>query len=173
MGNAVGYGDGMRITTSYEYAANPKDVFAMMADPAFQAAKCEATHALSHTESVTPKGDQTEIVTARILPTDGFPDFARSMIGPKVRVTETIVWSRASVDGSRTGTIHIAIGDAPIGMNGTLRLSPTDGGSRVDIDGDLKAKIPLLGGKIEKAAEGPIRSAVEKEQEVGQAWLAR
>ena len=29
----------MRITTSYEYAANPKDVFAMMADPAFQAAK--------------------------------------------------------------------------------------------------------------------------------------
>lgn len=163
----------MRITTSYEYTASPQDVFTMMADPAFQAAKCEATHPLSHTESVTPKGDQTEIVTARILPTDGLPDFVKSMIGPKLKVTETMVWSRASIDGSRTGTIAIGIGDAPVGMNGTLRLSPTAAGSRVDIDGELKARIPLLGGKIEKAAEGPIRAAVDREQEVGRAWLAR
>lgn len=163
----------MRITTSYEYPASPQDVFAMMADPAFQAAKCEATHPLSHTEAVTPKGDQTEIVTARVLPTDGFPDFARSMIGPKIKVTETLMWSPASIDGSRTGTITIGIGEAPVGMNGTLRLSPTATGSRVDIDGELKARIPLVGGKVEKAAEGPIRAAVDKEQEVGRAWLAR
>ncbi len=163
----------MRITTSYEYAASPQDVFAMMADPAFQAAKCEATHPLSHTESVAAKGDQTEIVTARVLPTDSFPDFAKSMIGPKIRVTETIVWSRASVDGSRTGTITIAIGDAPIGMVGTLRLGPGGTGTRVDVDGELKARIPLLGGKIEKVAEGPVRAAIDKEQEVGRAWLAR
>jgi len=163
----------MRITTSYEYPASPQDVFAMMADPAFQAAKCEATHPLSHTESVTPKGDQTEIITARVLPTDGFPDFARSMIGPKVKVTETLMWSPASVDGSRTGTITIGIGDAPVGMKGTLRLSPTAAGSRVDIDGELKARIPLVGGRVENAAEGPIRAAVDKEQEVGRAWLAR
>ena len=45
-------------------------------------------------------------------------------------------------------------------------------GTRIDLDGDLKAKIPLLGGKIEKAAEGPILGAIEKEQEVGTAWLA-
>ncbi len=163
----------MRITTSYEYPASPQDVFAMMADPAFQAAKCEATHPLSHTESVTPKWDQTEIFTARVLPTDGFPDFARSMIGPKVKVTETLMWSPASVDGSRTGTITIGIGDAPVGMKGTLRLSPTAAGSRVDIDGELKARIPLVGGRVEKAAEGPIRAAIDKEQEVGRAWLAR
>lgn len=163
----------MRITTSFEYAASPQDVFAMMADPAFQAAKCEATHPLSHHESVTPKGDQTEIVTIRVLPTDGFPDVATSMIGPKIRVTETLVWSRASMDGSRTGTIRIAMGDAPVAMNGTIRLSPSAIGSRVDIDGDLKARIPLLGGRIEKAAEGPVRAAIDKEHEVGQEWLAR
>lgn len=162
----------MRITTSYEYPAAPERVFAMMADPVFQAAKCEATHALSHTESVTPKGDQTEIVTSRVLPTDGFPDFAKSMIGPKIKVTETIVWSRASVDGSRTGTITIAMGDAPVGMNGTMRLGPSTVGSRVDIDGDLKARVPFLGGRIEKAAESPILAAIKKEREVGERWLA-
>ncbi len=163
----------MRITTSFEYAASPEDVFAMMEDPAFQAAKCEAMHPLSHKESVTPKGDQTEIITIRVLPTDGFPDFAKSMIGPKIRVTETIVWSRASMDGSRTGTIEIGMGDAPVALNGTIRLSAAGAGSRVDIDGELKARIPLIGGRIEKAAEPPIRSAVAKEHQIGQAWLAR
>jgi hypothetical protein len=144
----------------------------MLADPEFQAEKVEATHPLSHNESVTPKGEQTEIVTSRVIPTDGFPDFAKSMIGPKLRVTETILWSRGSSDGSRTGTIHIAIGDAPVSMTGTLRLAPGGAGTRIDIDGDLKAKVPLVGSKIEKAAEGPILSAIRKEQEVGTAWLA-
>ena len=162
----------MRITTFFDYAATPEDVFTMLADPAFQAAKVEATHPLSHTESVTPKGEQTEIVTSRVISTDGFPDFAKSMIGPKVRVTETIMWSRASADGSRTGTIDIAIGDAPVAMNGTLRMAAGGSGTRIDIDGDLKAKLPLVGGRVEKAAERPILGAIEKEQEVGTAWLA-
>ena len=162
----------MRITTSFDYAATPEDVFTMLADPAFQAAKVEATHPLSHTESVTPKGEQTEIVTSRVISTDGFPDFAKSMIGPKLRVTETIMWSRASADGSRTGTIDIAIGDAPVAMNGTLRMAAGGSGTRIDIDGDLKAKLPLVGGRVEKAAERPILGAIEKEQEVGTAWLA-
>lgn len=162
----------MRITTFFDYAATPEDVFAMLADPAFQAAKVEATHPLSHTESVTPKGEQTEIVTSRVISTEGFPDFAKSMIGPKLRVTETIVWSRASTDGSRTGTMTIAIGDASVRMNGTLRLAAGGSGTRIDVNGDLKAKIPLLGSKVEKAAERPILSAIEKEQEVGAKWLA-
>lgn len=162
----------MKITKSLDYAATPQDVFAMMADPDFQNRKLEGNHTLSHTSSVTPKGDQTEIATRRVLPTDGFPDFAKSMIGPKIAVTETIIWSPASVDGSRTGTITIGVGDAPIGMEGTTRLTPTATGSRLEIDGDLKAKIPLFGSKIEKAAEGPIVSAIDHEHEVGVAWLA-
>ena len=162
----------MRITKTLDYAATPQDVFAMMADPDFQNRKLEGNHTLSHTASVTPKGEQTEIATRRVLPTDDFPDFIKSMIGPKIAVTETIIWSPATPDGSRTGTIKIAVGDAPIGMEGTTRLAPTASGSRIDIDGELKAKIPLFGGKIEKAAEGPIVSAIDHEQEVGSAWLS-
>ena len=85
----------MRITTSFDYAATPEDVFAMLADPAFQAAKVEATHPLSHTESVTAKGEQTEIVTSRVISTEGFPDFAKSMIGPKFRFTRNGVAVKA------------------------------------------------------------------------------
>ncbi len=37
----------------------------------------------------------------------------------------------------------------------------------------LKANIPLIGGKAEQAAAGPIRAAIGKEEELGQEWLAR
>ncbi|MDQ2796131.1 MAG: DUF2505 domain-containing protein [Actinomycetota bacterium] len=163
----------MRIQKSYEYAATPEAVFAMLADPAFQAAKCEATHPLSHIESVTPKGEQTEILTRRVVSTDGFPDFAKSMIGPKLAITETVIWSRASMDGSRTGTMVIGIGDAPVGMQGTITMMPGGEGTRIEIDGELKARIPLLSGTIEKTAEPWVVAAVDKEQEVGRAWLVR
>ena len=106
-----------------------------------------------------------------VLPTDDFPDFAKSMIGAKIAVTETVIWSRASVDGSRTGTITLGIGDAPISMNGTMKLAPSAVGTRIDIDGDLKATIPLIGGKIEKAAAPSIIKAMDKEQQTGTAWL--
>jgi hypothetical protein len=83
------------------------------------------------------------------------------------------VWGQAFADGSRSGVLTIGIGDAPLGLNGTMRLTPSPLGTRVDIDGDLKARIPLLGGRIEKAAEGPVRTAIDKEHEVGQKWLTR
>ncbi len=163
----------MRITKTFEYAASPQEAFAMMADPAFQAAKCEATHPLEHSESVTPKGDQTEIVTRRVVPTDDFPDFAKSMIGARIAVTETIIWSRASVDGSRTGTIALAIGDAPIRMTGTVRLGPSGTGTRVEVDGELKANVPLVGGRIEKVAAPSVIDSIDREHETGIAWLSR
>ena len=63
------------------------------------------------------------------------------------------------------------IGDAPISMNGTMKLAPSAVGTRIDIDGDLKATIPLIGGKIEKAAAPSIIKAMDKEQQTGTAWL--
>ncbi len=164
----------MQITKKFEYPASPADVSIMVSDLAFQAKKCEATHPITHRESVTPKGDQTEIVTSRDLPTDGFPDMLKSMVGPKIRVTETYMWSPAGPDGSRTGTLEVAIGDGslPVGMKGTVSLRPGGAGSVITIDGDLKARVPLLGGKIEKSAEPWIIDAIDKEHEVGLAWLA-
>lgn len=162
----------MKISRTFQYAAPPAAVFAMMANPAFQGRKLEEAGALSHTESVTPKGDQTEILTTRVMSTSGFPDYARKLTGPQLSVSESILWSPAGGDGSRTGTINIAVGSLPIAMIGTVRLTPTSDGTEVDIDGDLKARIPLMGGKIEKAAEGPVVSAIDSEAEVGHAWLA-
>lgn len=163
----------MRITKSFEYSATPAQVFAMVTDPAFQERKCEATHALRHEVTITPDGAGTDITVLRVMPTDGLPPFAKSMVGARLPITETVVWDPAAADGSRSGRLTLSVAESPVGMTGTTAMVPTPGGTRVDIEGELKARIPLLGGQIEKAAAPAIIDAIDIEHETGVAWLAR
>lgn len=161
----------MKISATFDYAATPHDVFAMLIDEDFQARKCVATGALSHSVSVSAQGDRTVIVSNRELPTDGFPDFVKSLVGATLAVTETQDWGPAGPDGARQGRLTVDIAGAPIDLAGTLSLAPAAQGSVETVDGDLKARIPLIGSKIEKAAAPAIESAMRAERETGQAWL--
>ena len=161
----------MKISATFDYAATPHDVFAMLIDEDFQARKCVATGALSHSVSVSAQGDRTVIVSNRDLPTDGFPDFVKSLVGATLAVTETQDWGPAGPDGARQGRLTVDIAGAPIDLAGTLSLAPAAQGSVETVDGDLKARIPLIGSKIERAAAPAIESAMRAERETGQAWL--
>ena len=162
----------MRIRATIEYAATPQEVFAMLADQDFQTAKAKATGALEHDVSVTTKGDRTVITSKRTMPTDEFPDFVKGMVGDRLPVTETHEWGPAAGDGSRRGTITVAVGSLPVGLHGTLALGPGGEGTTQAVDGELKARIPLIGGKVEKAAAPAIEAAIDIERTTGRAWLA-
>ena len=41
------------------------------------------------------------------------------------------------------------------------------------LDADLKANVPLIGGKLEKAAADPIHTAIDIETGLLREWLAR
>ena len=71
------------------------------------------------------------------------------------------------------GTVVVVeIQSAPVRLTGSLSLGPDGAGTAEQVDGDQKASLPLVGGKIEKAAEPAIRAAIGKEQEIGRGWLA-
>jgi Protein of unknown function (DUF2505) len=163
----------MRIAKSIEYAATPEAVFAVLSDAKFQEAKCAATAAVRHSATVNTVGDRTVITTERILPSDGLPDFAKSMVGDTLKVTETQEWGPASDDGSRQGTVEMGVAGAPISLTGTLSLAPGGAGTVEQLDAELKARVPLVGGKIEKAAAPPIQEAIDIEARTAQEWLAR
>ncbi|MEP7016403.1 MAG: DUF2505 domain-containing protein [Actinomycetota bacterium] len=163
----------MKISATFDYSATPQRVFAMLTDAEFQNRKCIATGALSHSVSISTEGDRTIIINHRQMPTDGFPDFVKSMVGATLAVTETQVWGPPSHDGGREGSIKVDLGSAPLDLVGVLSLAPAGQGSLESVDANLKAKIPLLGGKIEKAAAPAIESAIRVERETGQAWLRK
>ncbi len=162
----------MKIDTQITYAADPTTVAAMTADRGFQELKCAATGALSYSVDISHSGERTVITTTRMMPTDGFPDFAKSIVGDKLEVVEVDDWGPADGSGNRDGTISVTIANAPLKFTGVLRLAATDGGSAANIDGDLKAAIPLFGSKIEKAAAPAIVAAVRAEEKTAATWLA-
>jgi hypothetical protein len=164
----------VRLTADIHYDAAPTAVFAMLADPAFQEQRCVATGALEHTVGVEEFDDGGATITSRrVMPTDQVPDFVRTFVGATLVVTEVQDWQRLDDDGGRQGTLVLEIKGAPVRMTGSLRLVAEGTGCVEVLDCDLKASVPLVGGKIERAIEPAIRSAIGVEERSGQAWLAR
>ncbi len=161
----------MRITEKIDYPAGPEAVFAMLTSEAFQERKCAEAGALSHDVDITQTAGGARIVTNRDLPTDGLPDFAKSMVGNRLAITETYVWAAAGGEGSRPGTLTVEVAGAPVALHATVRMAPGGSGTTIVIDGDLKAAIPLFGGKVEKASAPAVIDAILGEQRTGTAWL--
>lgn len=161
----------MRITETIDYAAAPDAVFAMMTDEAFQAQKCADAGALSHDVAVSTVGDGARIVVNRDLPTDRLPDFAKSLVGQTLSTTETWELGGAESSGGRRGTLVVEVKGAPIVLRSNVVLAPSGAGSLITVEGELKASIPLLGGRIEKAAAPAVINALRNEQRTGSHWL--
>ena len=163
----------MRLTAEIHYAADPSTAFEMLADPDFQDRKCVATGAVERDVEVTDYEDGgARVWTSRTLSTEGVTSVIRSVIGDTITVLETQEWDAADDDGARAGTISVEIPGAPVQLTGVLRLEPDGEGCIETIDADLKASVPLIGGKVEQAVEPALRAAIRAEERTGHEWLA-
>ncbi|HSU37402.1 MAG TPA: DUF2505 domain-containing protein, partial [Propionibacteriaceae bacterium] len=131
----------MDISTGLDFAASPADVFAMMTDQGYLEEVCVASESISYDVSVS--GSSTR--SSRTLPS---PESAARFTGPQLTVVEEVAWAEAAPDGSRTGTMTMTITGQPVSLKGTLRLQPGGRGTTVDLNGELKVAIPLLGRKL-------------------------
>ncbi len=163
----------MRFSAEIRYDADPATVFAMLTDPDFQERKCTATGALEHEVGIEEYDDNSaSIRTERVMPTDQVPDFVRTFVGQTLTVVQVDDWQAAAADGSREGTVVVEIKSAPVRLAGSMTLRPDGTGTRQTVDGDLKASVPLVGGRIEKAVEPALKAALRVEQREGRTWLA-
>jgi hypothetical protein len=163
----------VRLAAEIRYDADPTTVFAMLVDPDFQERKCAATGALDHEVEIEEYDDGgAAIRTSRTMPTDQVPDFVRTFVGQTLTVVQVDDWQPAAADGSREGTTVVEIKGAPVRLAAAMTLRPDGDGSRETIDGDVKASVPLIGGRIEKAVEPALQGAIRVEQREGRVWLA-
>lgn len=162
----------MKITTQLKYDAPPDQVATMTADEAFQSRVCEATGAQSFEVSVEKSAQRVRITTTRSMPTDRLPDFARSLLSAGLHIREVEEWGPAAADGSRDGTIEVTIVGAPVSLSGALSLRPDGAGARGDVDAELTARVPFVGGRIEEAVAPAVVSALHVEEKTAARWLA-
>jgi uncharacterized protein YndB with AHSA1/START domain len=158
---------GMKLRHEITYDAPPAEVFEMLSDPAFREACCAAQGVISADVSLERSGAGFTLTIDQEQRTDDLPTFARAFAGDSTRAIQHEVW-----EDSTSGTLRIEAPGKPSEIKGTITLRPEGSGSREIIELDLKIKVPLIGGRLEKLLAQKVTDGVESDHAVGVAWLA-
>lgn len=160
-----------KVQTTMTYDADCDTVFAMFRDEAYVTEKVAKTGGSNAEVTVADEGSDVLITAARDLPAE-VPSFVKKFTGDTIKVVETTRWSPADDLGARSAAVKLEFAGTPSAVSGTLNLRPAGDGAVVDVDFDVKASVPLVGGKIEGVIAEQIERAIRQENKVGVAWLA-
>ena len=157
----------MKLHQELTYDATPDAVLAMLTDPAYWDKVAEATGALSSTATVTTvETGATKVVVDQEQAVQGVPSFAKKFVGESTRAINTMLWKGLSA------AYDVQTPGKPTSMSGTATIVARGTGSGLVYDLDVKASVPLIGGKLEKLVVDLTTEGFTKEQAVGAAWLA-
>ena len=157
----------MKFSHQMTYDAAPADVHAMLADPQFREKVCAAMHSVRHDVSIDPSGEGMKVVVDQTQPANGIPSFAKKFVGEEIRIVQREIWSNASAS-----SLVVEIPGKPGDMQGDIALGANGQGTVETVSGDIKVKLPMVGGKLEGLIGDLLRSALRTEERVGRAWLA-
>jgi hypothetical protein len=157
---------GMQFRHELAYDAGPDQVFAMLADPKFREAACAAQDVVSADVSLERTGAGFSLVVDQLQRTDDLPSFARTFAGESTRAVQREEWADAT-----GGTLRIEAPGKPSDIAGTITLVADGSGTREIVELELKVKVPLVGGKLEKLLAERVRAGMDAEHGVGVRWL--
>ncbi|WP_243059337.1 DUF2505 domain-containing protein [Nocardioides sp. SR21] len=157
----------MKFRHELTYDASPADVFEMLADPKFREAACAAQEVISADVQVVRDGTGFSLTIDQEQRTDDLPAFARTFAGESTQAILHEEWP-----DPLGGTLRIEAPGKPSEVKGRVTLSQVGDGTREVVELDLKIKVPLIGGKLEKLLAERIAAGLEAEHAVGTAWLA-
>jgi len=157
---------GMQFRHELAYDAGPDQVFAMLADPKFREAACAAQDVVSADVSLERNGAGFSLVVDQLQRTDDLPSFARTFAGESTRAVQREEWADAT-----GGTLRIEAPGKPSDITGTITLVADGSGTREIVELELKVKVPLVGGKLEKLLAERVRAGMDAEHGVGVRWL--
>ena len=159
----------MDIETTLNWPVGPDDVVAARCDPSYLEVLCRRTGAIEHDVQV----DGLRTTVTRVMPTDQFPDFARRLTGERLTLVEQTTWAAsAEADGSRRAEVTMRVEGAPVTSATTAVVRPGGGGSVETVSGRVTAKVPLMGGRIEKAVLPALQAAAEAQVDAYRQWSA-
>jgi len=158
----------MRFRHQLSYDAPPEKVYAMLASAAFRRQVCTAMDVISADIQVDPRpgGVGFTLVSDQLQNTKDLPGFARTFAGESTHVIQREVW-----DDATTGSLVIESPGKPVSTSGTIRLEPSGAGTTEVVELEIKVKVPLIGGKLEKLMAEKVAEGMDLERTVGAAWL--
>ena len=159
----------MKFRHELSYDAPPQKVYAMLASPAFRRQACSAMEVISADVQLDPDagGVGFTLVIDQLQNTRDLPAFARTFAGESTQAIQREVWLSTT-----TGSLSIESPGKPTSASGTIRLEPSGAGTTEVVELEIKVKVPLLGGKLEKLMAEKVAAGMDVEHTVGVTWLA-
>lgn len=155
-----------------QFPADPAAVMAMLRDPAYVQQKGERTGSFDISVEVVATADGGVVITStRSMPAE-VPSYAAPFVGDTITITEVQTWGPQAPDGSASAAVTVEF-NSPLAYRGTIDLGPSDEGTFASNQGEFKASVPFIGGKVEKVASDMTEKYLNKETVVGAEWLAR
>lgn len=151
---------------SYPLPSSVEAAFAVIASEGWAAAKAEHLKDGSTVKRFEQGADGSVVLQiSRDLP-DGVPGFLERFLPADGKAGQTDSWAADTGDGTRRGTWKADIPGAPAEVSGTMRLEPQGTGCAYVVEGTVKVKIPLVGGKAESFIADMTGKLTAKEAEV-------
>jgi len=156
----------MKFRHELSYDAPPAKVFEMLADPGFREQACAAMEVISADVQLDRDGEGFNLVIDQQQNTKDLPGFARTFAGESTQAIQREVWL-----GPTTGNLSIESPGKPASASGTIRLEEDGSGTREVVELEIKVKVPLIGGKLEKLMAEKVAAGMDVERTIGVVWL--
>lgn len=167
-----------RLQLSRDYPYGVAAFTAALADPDFHRVKLDVDgsgriEVVEFTRDVDPAtGAGTVTVALRQpVPPGVVPVVLERLLAGMLVVERREEWSLAP-DGC-TGLAQVSVSGTPVGASGSMSVAPTAGGSRLGVDLEIAAQVPVFGGGIERAVVTGIRGLTGTEHDRISGWLSR
>lgn len=154
----------MDIRARNDFSASVEQVWAMLTDPTFLTAVCQASGPVEFAVEVDGRRTRTRrIMTA--------PSQLASMTGPTIAVIDQITWESGDT-ATRQGVALITVEGLPAQLRGHVTLTEGGRGAVLSYSGTLQVDVPLVGPMLAKKAAPLLLEALEVQQQVGDEYLA-
>ena len=157
----------MKVTHTATYDAPAADVYAMLTDPAYREHSAAATGVISATVTIEQSDGGHVVTIDQVQPTEGVPSFAKKFAGDTTRAIQVETWTSPTA-----GTLSVQTPGRPTDISGTYTLVELGGRTTQTFEGEVRAKVPLIGGKLEGLMAQLFVEGKDKEEAAAVAWLA-
>ena len=156
----------MQFTQSISYPGTVDEVVAMYLTPDYLERRF-GRFVVEGSQAVSVEGERVSF--AGTVRPELIPAAAARFVKPDLRIAFTEEWT--TNEAGATSRTSVTVDGAPVSVEATSTLTPTDAGSAREVSGNLSVRVPLLGGRIEKEAVARVGRLTANEQASAAQWL--
>ena len=119
---------------------------------------------------VANDGTVAVVVTEHLI-RDRLSGLLASLYRGEMTVRSEEGWT-PTADGGLAGRMRVIVTGAPGSGRGSAAIMSTNGGSRLELEGDLQIGVPMVGSRIEKVVAGQLVEGFAKIQRFTAEWIA-